>query len=58
MKSRHAPRTERTVRFDPATIESETDFVCDWEETDPDVEAVDAREAAMLACAGCALDDD
>ncbi len=58
MKARHAMRVERQ-RFDPAKIEaeSETDFVVDWEETDPELEAMDAREAALLACGGHANED-
>jgi hypothetical protein len=49
MKARHTHRVERIVRFDPRQVESETEFVVDWEETDPQLEDMDAREAAMLA---------
>ncbi|HWI13254.1 MAG TPA: hypothetical protein VNT02_03340 [Burkholderiales bacterium] len=49
MKARHAMRAERPVRFDPQQIESETDFVVDWEESDPEIEDIDARETAQLA---------
>jgi hypothetical protein len=57
MKGRHAHRVERVVRFDPKTVESETDFVVDWEETDPELEDMDARETALLAYGTCAHDD-
>jgi len=49
MKARHAMRAERQVRFDPKQVESETDFVVDWEESDPEIEDIDARETAQLA---------
>jgi hypothetical protein len=49
MKPRHTHRAERAVRFDPRQVESETEFVVDWEETDPELEDMDARETAMLA---------
>lgn len=49
MKARHTHRVERVARFDPRQVESETEFVVDWEETDPQVEDMDARETAMLA---------
>ena len=49
MKARHTHRVERVVRSDPRPVESETEFVVDWEETDPQVEDMDARETAMLA---------
>lgn len=57
MKARHSHRAERVVRFDPEQIESETDFVVDWEETDPEAEDIDARETALLAYGGYAHDD-
>lgn len=50
MRARHAMRAERAARFDPQQIESETDFVVDWEESDPEIEDIDARETAQLAC--------
>lgn len=49
MKARHPQRAERRVQFDPEQAESETDFVVDWEETDPELEDMDARETALLA---------
>ncbi len=57
MKARPSHRAERAVRFDPEKIESETDFVVDWEETDPDLEDIDARETALLAYGGYAHED-
>ena len=57
MKARHAHRAERLVRFDPEALESETDFYVDWEETDPDIEDMDARETAALAYGGYAHDE-
>lgn len=57
MKARHSHRVERVVRFDPERIESEPDFVVDWEETDPEIEDIDARETAMLAFGGYARDE-
>ena len=51
MKARHTQRAGRgVVRFDPARIESDDEFVVDWEETDEETEAVEAREDAMRAC--------
>jgi hypothetical protein len=49
MKARHTQRVERVMRFDPQAAESEAEFVVDWEETDPELEDMDARETAMLA---------
>lgn len=57
MKVRHAPRSERRLVFDPVRIEAETEFVCDWEERDPESEDIDAREAASAEFGHRALDD-
>ena len=57
MKARHTHRTERVLRFDPKQIESESDFVVDWDETDPEIEDIDAREAAQFEFGGHASDD-
>ncbi|MGE5465628.1 MAG: hypothetical protein ACM3RQ_00480 [Methanocella sp.] len=57
MKARHAMRAERRVRCDPEETESEADFVVDWEETDPVLEEMEAREAATAAYGGFAHDD-
>lgn len=51
MSARAHTRVERRVRFDPHQIESEGDFRVEWDETDPDVEDIDAREAAFQECA-------
>jgi len=45
MKARTAHRSERRLVFDPAAIEAESDFQCEWEERDPDAEELDARTA-------------
>ncbi|MGE5522256.1 MAG: hypothetical protein ACM3SS_00965 [Rhodospirillaceae bacterium] len=57
MKARRAMRAERRVRFDPEDTESEADFLVDWEETDPVLEEMDAREAATLAYGSFAHED-
>jgi len=48
MKARHLHRTERNApRFDPNATDSDTEFTVEWEETDPELEDAEAREAAM-----------